>query len=197
MINGWRRRRQQPSVQAITENGTFSDATVDAPRSAYQYYGFSPRFVDMNGDRYPGVARSPPISCTSKYFINDRGRHVFEWHRRPQAPVSTTTAWDSTVADFNRDGLPDWYVTSIYSDVDVRSRTVTSSTSTRAAIIYTVPYPRLDGAKNGGLGLGHRGAWISTTTVSSIIVETNGWTTPEFVGEPTYLYRNNGDMTFN
>jgi hypothetical protein len=170
-------------------DGTFTDVTAAAGID-YLFWGFSPRFVDMNGDRYPELIIAADFG-TSRYFVND-GDGTFT------RSTSSGTGLDdngmgSVVADFNRDGLPDWYVTSIYRD----------GTFQNGNYLYVnqgndvfVDLPESAGAKDGGWGWGaeaidldHDG-WVD-------IVETNGWVEPEFIGETAYLFRNNGDLTFS
>jgi hypothetical protein len=167
---------------------TFTDVTGTSGID-YLFWGFSPRFVDMNGDRHPELIIAADF-VTSRYFVNDQDGTF----------TKSTTAgtglddngMGSAIADFNHDGLPDWYVTSIYRD----------GTSQNGNYLYVnqgndqyTALPESAGAKNGGWGWGveaidfdHDG-WTD-------IVETNGWVEPEFVGETSYLFRNNGDMSF-
>ncbi|USN99666.1 MAG: CRTAC1 family protein [Phycisphaeraceae bacterium] len=72
--------------------------------------GFSPRFVDLTGDGRPDILLAADFFSSRVYVNNGDGTFTNE-----------TGAWDaghdsngmgSAVADFNNDGLFDWYVTS-------------------------------------------------------------------------------------
>jgi hypothetical protein len=180
------------SNRLFKNNGdeTFSDVTTDVG-IAVNFYGFSPRFVDMNGDRYPELLVSADFG-TSQYFIND-GDGTFTRSTTSGTGLDTN-GMGSTVADFNRDGLPDWYVTSIYADTneiqDGNYLYINQGNHQFSALSESA------GAKNGGFGWGsdaldcdHDG-WVD-------LVETNGWPPPEWDSENSYIFRNNGDLTFS
>ena len=169
-------------------DGTFTDVTGPAGID-YLFWGFSPRFVDMNGDRYPELIVAADF-VTSRYFVNN-GDGTFT-----KSTTSGTGIEDngmgSVVADFNRDGLPDWYVTSIYRDDSFQDGNHLYVNQGDDSYVHLAESA---GARNGGWGWGaeaidldHDG-WVD-------IAETNGWVEPEFTGETSYLFRNNGDMTF-
>ncbi|MDH3626510.1 MAG: CRTAC1 family protein [Acidobacteriota bacterium] len=171
-------------------NGTFTDVTV-AAEIANNFDGFSPRFVDMNGDRYPELIVAADYR-TSRYFVND-GDGTFTNATGPSGTGEDDNGMGTTVADFNRDGLPDWYVTSIWRDGSFQDGNylyVNQGSDTYSIL------PETSGARDGGWGWGteaidfdHDG-WVD-------LIETNGWwETTEWTGETSYLYRNNGDLTF-
>jgi hypothetical protein len=182
----------QDGNRLFRNNGdeTFTNATA-AAGVGFHYYGFSPRFVDMNGDRYPELLISADFG-SSQYYIND-GDGTFTRSDTSGTGLDTN-GMGGTVGDFNRDGLPDWYVTSIYAETneiqDGNYLYVNQGNHT-----YT-PLPESAGAKDGGFGWGtdavdcdHDG-WVD-------LIETNGWPPPEFLAENSYIFRNNGDLTFN
>jgi len=187
-VCGW---EAADSNKLFRNNGdeTFTNVTVEAG-VAVNFYGFSPRFVDMDGDRYPELLISGDFG-TSQYFIND-GDGTFTRSTTAGTGLDTN-GMGGTVADFNRDGRPEWYVTSIYRDGTIQDGNylyVNQGNHQYEALTESA------GARDGGFGWGtdaidcdHDG-WVD-------IVETNGWVDPEFVGEASYLFRNNGDMTFN
>ena len=170
-------------------DGTFTDVTV-AAGIGFGFDGFSPRFVDMNGDRYPELLIAADF-VTSRYFLND-GDGTFTNITSSTGTGIEDNGMGSAIADFNHDGLPDWYVTSVYRDgtaQDGNHLYVNQGSDT-----YTVN-PESSGARDGGWGWGvaaidvdHDG-WVD-------IVETNGWVETEFIGENAYVFRNNGDLTF-
>ncbi len=169
---------------------TFTDVTVSVGIN-YGFDGFSPRFVDMNGDRYPELLVAADF-YTSRYFLNNQDGTFTD--------ITATTGtgledngMGTTVADVNRDGLPDWYVTSIYRDGSVQDGNYLYIN--QGNDLYTI-LPESSGARDGGWSWGaealdfdHDG-WVD-------LAVTNGWLEPQFLGESTYLFRNNGDMTFS
>lgn len=95
-------------------DGTFTDVTDSAISFPQATHGFAPSFRDMDGDGYPELLLAADFG-TSRYYIND-GRGGFV-----DATVASGTGLDangmgSTIADFDGDGLLDWYVTSIYDE---------------------------------------------------------------------------------
>jgi hypothetical protein len=170
-------------------NGTFTDVTAAAGID-YLFWGFSPRFVDMNGDRYPELLIAADF-VTSRYFVNDRDGTF------TKSTTSGTCVEDngmgSVIADFNRDGRPDWYVTSIWRDGSSQDGNYLYVNQGNHQ--YTI-LPAASGARDGGWGWGAEAIDFDHDRLTDI-VETNGWVEPEFMNEPSYLFRNNGNMTFS
>jgi hypothetical protein len=172
------------------DDETFSDVTISAGLGQH-HHGFSPRFVDMNGDRYPELIVSADY-FTSKYYIND-GDGTFTDGTVASGTGMESNGMGGTVGDFNRDGLPDWYVTSIYNDSTIQDGNYLYVNQGNHTF---TPIPEADGARDGGWGWGvdtldfdHDG-WVD-------LVETNGFYTAQWQGENSYLFRNNGNMTFS
>jgi hypothetical protein len=170
-------------------DGTFTDVTTAAGIDQ-AFHGFSPRFVDMNGDRYPELLVAADY-VTSRYFVND-GDGTFT-----DATVASGTGLEdngmgTTVADFDRDGLPDWYVTSIYDPDTVYDGNYLYHNQGNDLF---VDLPESAGAKDGGWGWGTEAVDVDHDGFVDL-VETNGWASIEYESERTYLYRNNGDLTF-
>lgn len=94
-------------------DGTFTDVTTSIGLGSLAFTGtngFAPRFVDMDGDRFPELVWVGDFG-TSHYFRNDSGTFT-------NITGSTGTALDgtemgATVADFDDDGDFDFYVTTI------------------------------------------------------------------------------------
>lgn len=168
---------------------TFTDVTV-AAGIVQDFWGFSPRFVDMNGDRYPELLIAADF-VTSRYFVND-GDGTFTDESALSGTGVETNGMGQTVADFNRDGLPDWFVTSIY---EVGSAVAGNFLYVNQGDDQYTYLPETDPSRDGGWGWGTEAVDFDHDGFVDI-AETNGWRNPQFESVSSMLYRNNGDMTF-
>ena len=96
-------------------DGTFADVTVSAGLSVLStVVGFAPRFVDMDGDRYPELIWIGDFS-TSRYFVNQRDG-TFSDFTQGSGTSQDGTEMGATVGDMDGDGDFDFYVTTIVSN---------------------------------------------------------------------------------
>ena len=96
-------------------DGTFTDVTISAGLGIGQgIAGFAPRFVDMNGDRYPEIIWIGDFADTI-YYINDTDG-TFTAITSGNGTGLDTTEMGATVADWDEDGDWDFYVTTIQSN---------------------------------------------------------------------------------
>jgi hypothetical protein len=153
-------------------------------------WGFTPRFVDMTGDRYPELLLVSDFGSAEYYLNGTTGG--FTDQTGLAGTGLETNGMGTAIGDFNRDGHQDWYCTSIYRDdlsKDGNYLYVNQGDGTFAAL------PSTAGAQDGGWGWG-----VETLDFDHDgfidIAETNGWDDAEYVNESSYLFRNNGDMTF-
>jgi hypothetical protein len=171
-------------------NGTFTDVTVAAGVFSTTIHGFAPQFVDLDGDRYPELLIAADYD-SSRYFKNN-GDGTFTNLAPGNGTARDTNGMGQTVGDLDRDGLLEWYVTSIFKD---------SLPPDNGNFLYrnlgAHQFTALEsaGATDGGWGWGtaafdmdHDG-WVD-------LIETNGWTQSQWTDEPSYVFRNNGDLTF-
>ena len=93
-------------------DGTFTNVTTTALSDTNMSVirGFAPRFVDIDGDRYPELLFVADF-YTSQYFVNNQDGTF------TNQTVSSGTGLDSngmgnTFGDYNNDGVLDWYVSS-------------------------------------------------------------------------------------
>ena len=92
-------------------DGIFEDVTFTALGSDMSgIRGFTPKFVDMDGDRYPELLWVADF-YTSQYFINNADGTF------TNGTINAGTGLDSngmgnTFGDYNNDGFFDWYVAS-------------------------------------------------------------------------------------
>ncbi len=180
------------SNRLFRNNGdeTFTDTTLSAG-VGFQFYAFTPRFVDMNGDRYPEILIASDFT-TSQYYVNNQDG-TFSSLSLANGTGQDTNGMGQTVADFNRDGLPDWYVTSIYADTTVQDGNYLYINQGNDQYIAQ---PESAGARNGGWGWGADARDFDHDGYFDL-VETNGWMPVEWLTETSYLFRNNGDLTFS
>ncbi len=168
---------------------TFTDVTTAAGILS-EFEGFSPSFVDMNGDLYPELLVAADLH-TSQYFINN-GDGTFTNHSAASGTGLDDAGMGSAVADFNGDGLPDWYVTSIWMD---NSQQDGNYLYLNQGNHFFIDQPESAGAKDGGWGWGAEDVDFDHDGVVDII-ETNGWPLTEWIGETAYLFHNQGNAIF-
>lgn len=93
-------------------NGVFEDRTQESLNGLQDgVIGFAPRFCDMNGDRYPELLWIADHN-TGRYLVNSTLGY-FVGATAFSSTMVGTTEMGSTVADFDRDGRFDFYVTTI------------------------------------------------------------------------------------
>ena len=171
-------------------DGMFSDVTASAGITIGMN-GFSPRFVDMNGDRYPELLVAADYG-TSRYYLNN-GNGTFADLTVPSGTSLESNGMGQTVADFNRDGMQDWYVTSIYRDLVSLNQDGNYLYVNQGNNTFTAPVAH--GARDGGWGWGTAALDFDHDGFIDL-AETNGWQDAEYYGEISYLYHNQGDLTF-
>jgi enediyne biosynthesis protein E4 len=92
-------------------DGTFTDVTTTAlDFDMTDVRNFAPRFVDMDGDRYPEILWVGDFT-TSKYFVNN-GDGTFTDQTEASGTGLDSNGMGNTFGDYNNDGIFDWYVTS-------------------------------------------------------------------------------------
>jgi len=173
-------------------DGTFTNITTFAiPTDMTTVRGFTPTFQDINGDLWPDLLWVADF-LTSRLLLNN-GDGTFTDITTPAGVGLDTNGMGSAVADFNSDGLFDWYVTSRYS-----------STTGLGSMLYLnqgdLTFAEVSdpaGVEDGGWGWGAEAADFNHDGLVDIIA-TNGWSAPEeFANDSTRLFLNNGDGTFS
>ncbi|MEM7166613.1 MAG: FG-GAP-like repeat-containing protein [Planctomycetota bacterium] len=171
-------------------NGAFTDVTVASQLFANvtnTLLAFSPRFLDIDGDRYPEL-----------YVVADFGDSLFFKNNGDGTFTDVTTlsgvgqeenGMGQTIGDFDGNGLLDWYVTSIY--LPAGSWTGNKLYLNQGAGLFT------ETAQAAGVDDGAYG-WAAIAVDFDHdgdvdIAETNG--AVAWLPTPSYLWRNNGTGT--
>lgn len=169
----------------------FTDVTADLRHDMAVVEGFAPRFVDVDGDRWPELLWVADF-FSSCYFVNNRDGTFTE--RSDDAGVGIeSNGMGSAIGDINADGRLDWYVTSIHSEVIGYNRG-------NALYINQGGHRFGEEARqrrvdDGGWGWG---AAIGDYNLDGRpdIIETNGFAKTEWIDEPSYLFLQSADGRF-
>ncbi|MCA9290488.1 MAG: VCBS repeat-containing protein [Phycisphaerales bacterium] len=175
-------------------DGTFTDVTATAIGSAASnVWGFTPAFVDMDGDLYPEILLAADFN-SSRYLVND-GDGTFT-----DATASSGTGLDGhgmgqTVGDFNNDGRLDWFVTSIHNDTPPPGYINDNKLYIATDAHQFVEQGTSAGVFDGGWGWGTIAVDLDQDRLIDI-VEVNGRVSAQWGGEPAKVWRNIGGVVF-
>lgn len=182
-------------------DGTFTDVVSTAfepdvfgvDTSTYTR-GFSPRFVDMNGDRYPELLWVSDF-YTSHYFINNTDGTFTD------GTVAAGTGLDSngmgnTYGDYNGDGVYDWYAVSRIAHGSVPSP---GNSGNMLYMGTQVPHVFVESSEERGCNFGYWG-WAATSVDMNHdgaldIFAVNGFN-GAFANDPSILFLNDGTGNF-
>lgn len=173
-------------------DSTFTDVTAAAlPADIDQMRAFAPRFLDMDGDRYPEILWVADF-FTSRYLINNTDGTFTD------ATVASGTGIDSNgmgnaYADLDNDGDFDWYVT---------SRINSQGMGGSGNMLYMqgpTPHTFAEVSVATGVNFGYWG-WGSDAQdfdhdADTDIIATNGFTFANEI-DPTRFFVNDGTANF-
>ncbi len=172
-------------------DGTFTNVTAASGTASTETHGFTACFADMNGDRYPEIMICGDYETSAYLSNNTDGTFTDDAVLAGIVPDPATNAMGMTLGDINRDGLMDWYVSSINGN----RLFINQGSHTYNEISQTA------GVNLGGWGWGALMMDMNHDQHLDLL-ETNGWFDTgcngcdAYPNHPSYLWMNNGDMTF-
>ncbi|MCP5100309.1 MAG: CRTAC1 family protein [Chloroflexi bacterium] len=195
-VTGWRKPGGTPALGnrlfRNNGNGTFDDVTNLAGIVDEGIRGFSPCFVDMDGDRYPELLLGADFG-TSQYFIN-KTNGTFQEYTDQSGTGEEWSGMGTAVGDVNNDGRFDWYVSAIYDDDGVGRGDGSKLYLNQGNHSY------METAASAGVD---DGGWAWGTVIVDLdhdgwsdILGTNGWDLPSYIDEMSKVWINNQDNTF-
>jgi len=178
--------------------GNFTNISETAlPERDQIIRGFTPKLVDVNGDRYPDLLLAADFT-TSRLYINngpDKSGQITFRDVTEECGINTdNNAMGATLNDFDGDGTLDWFITNIYVETASYFNTLFMGAGNNEAnnpIFLDQAQSR--GVGNIGWGWGTvSGDYNNDGDVD--IIATNGW--PSWPNEPTRLWSNDGAGNF-
>jgi len=183
-------------------DGTFTDVSVSSEMFTDTIRGFGALFVDIDGDRYPELCAAGDFG-TSSYFKNDADGTFTKMAWYLPGGDKVHNGMGTTLADFDRDGDPDWFVTAIwpawfFSGPDGNRLYMNDGNGSHH---FSTSAPEV-GVDDGGWGWGAAANDFDHNGLADI-VHTNGWpyvdfvTGYDFTADPTRLFlQNDGGGVF-
>ncbi|MBO6514305.1 MAG: CRTAC1 family protein [Phycisphaerales bacterium] len=184
-----------------TGQTTFIDITPESlsePDREEIIRGFTPHIVDITGDRYPEILLTADFQ-TSELFVNNGvnkdGRATFRTTTNKSNISTDFNGMGAAVADFNFDGLLDWFQTNIYVATENRGNTLymhTQVDNEGDPIFQDQAAAR--GVIDIGWGWGTAAGDFDNDTDQDLVA-TNGW--PGWPNATTRLWSNDGIGLFS
>lgn len=170
-------------------DGTFTDVTAAATGTALAArQGFSPRFCDMDGDGWPDLLWVSDFG-RSAYLVNN-GDGTFTESTEASGTGLDGNGMGTSIGDFNGDGRPDWFVSSLYSLNPQPNQPGTGNMLyiNKGGHVYCESGVAA-GVVDGGWGWGSVAVDFDHDGRVDI-AHTNGWPDPEFAMDQTRVFRN-------
>lgn len=180
-----------------TGHFTNVSATV-LPQNSTVIRGFTPKFVDVTGDRYPDLLLAADFTTSHLYVNNgpDENGKISYRDATQEAGITTdNNGMGATINDFDGDGNLDWFITNIYVPTANYYNTLfmgigNNESGTPVFIDQAVTR----NVQDVGWGWGVvSGDYDNDGDVD--MVATNGW--PQWPNEPTRFWSNDGTGIFS
>lgn len=168
-------------------DGTFSDVTDQAGLDVYPMLGFTPRFVDVDGDRYPELLVAADFGST-RYFRNLRNG-TFQEDRNFLSGDLAYNGMGSAIADFDGDQKLDWFVSAVY-ELPAPGYPNGNRLYRQIGAHRFESLPAASGVHDGGWAWGCSALDFDHDGWQDLAV-TNGWLLDaQWLQEPSYLFHN-------
>lgn len=179
--------------------GHFTDVSAEVlPPDQPVLRGFTPKMVDLNGDRYPELLLTCDFETSALYISNGPGKNGRVTFRDETDRAGITTdhnGMGATVNDFNGDGELDWFMTNIYVPSASYFNTLYMGAGVEGdGTPIFIDQATTRGVQDNGWGWGVTSADVDNDGDIDIVA-TNGW--PQWPNEPTRMWRNDGTGIFN
>ncbi|MEY3022619.1 MAG: hypothetical protein RIS86_1817 [Planctomycetota bacterium] len=173
-------------------DGTFTDVTGDAIYFGGTW-GFQPTVVDFTGDGWPDILLAADFE-TGRAYRNLRDGS-FQLATQVMGLGLDDNGMGSCVADFDRDGDPDWFVTSVHMTKPTLGMYNGSTMYINRGDGVCTEEALLRGVSDGGWGWGLAAVDLDHDGWEDI-VEVNGRNAGQWANEQEYVYRNVGGGFF-
>ncbi len=191
-VGGWVQNSEGCRLFQNNGDETFTDVTVAAGVFNINTHGFSPRFIDMNGDLWPELLLAGDF-YTSKYYVNNTDGTFTDMTAASGAGLDSN-GMGQACADFDNDGVMDWYVTSIHQEIAI-GREGNKLYLNSGADFFTET-AALAGVDDGGWGWGTVAADVNHDGLVDIL-EVNGFGSHlDFINERAKVFLNAGGGVF-
>ena len=170
----------------------FTDVTPPALLGSLTW-GFQPAFVDLTGDGFPELLYAADFE-TGRAFRNLRDGQ-FELATQQMGLGIDDNGMGHCVGDFNGDGYPDYYVTSIHMNVPNPGMYNGNTLYINRGDGTFVERAATSGCSDGGWGWGAIAGDFDHDGLEDI-AEVNGRNASEWANEQEYVYRNLGGGDF-
>ncbi len=189
----WLEEAQGNRLYRNNGDGTFTDVTHEAGVFVEDMWGFQGRFTDMNSNGWPDLLVAADFE-TSRYFRNN-GDGTFTDITEQSGTGLDAFGMGTAVADFNNNGLLDWYVTSVYVEPSPPWNEGNMLYLNQGEHQYEESAAEA-GVLDGGWGWGAVPADLNNNGHVDIVT-VNGRPGTAWSNDRPRLFRNNGDGTFD
>ncbi len=193
-VGAWKGTANGNKLFRNSGNGTFVNVAGTAITFPANTWGFTPQFADMDNDGFPELLFVSDF-YTTRYYKNSGGTSFVDLSGQFGSAFNID-GMGQCVADFNNDGLLDWYVTSIYLQNPNPGFYNGNVLFTNQGNHVFTEGAAAAGVSNGGWGWGSVAIDVDNDGWRDI-VEVNGRPVGEWQNVREFLWRNNGNNTFS